>query len=164
MEIQTIAFLFNSIILSLRVDVEMENRTRYIIGFALLAIGLLISVVSIQLYNITKKPSKAWITADLYKSSQEPINVSMEEIMEFTALLNSLEDAEKNFHNTDAFSLNSSDADKLLDIIKSKSNHEIKPYLRKRNKILYRVYIRLIDKQQTYGVSISYQEKKPLIA
>ena len=121
-------------------------------------------IVSIQLYYFTKKPSIAWITADLYKSSQEPINVSLEEIMEFTALLNSLEDAEKNFHNTDAFSLNSSDADKLLDIIISKSNHEIKPYVRNRNKILYRFYIRIIDKQQTYGVSISYQEKKPLIA
>ncbi len=44
MEILTIAFLFNSIILSLRVDVEMENRTRLVICFALVVIGLYISV------------------------------------------------------------------------------------------------------------------------
>jgi hypothetical protein len=125
---------------------------------------LLAIIVSIQLYNISKKPSMAWITSDRYKSSQEPINVSLEEIMEFPALLNALENAEKNFHHTDAFSLNSSDADKLLDIIKSKSSYEIKPYVRNRNKILYRFHVRIIDKQQTYGVSISYQEKKPLIA
>ena len=130
----------------------------------ILSAVVLVIIVSIQLYYITKKPSKAWITADGYKSSQEPINVSLAEIMEFPALLNALENAEKYGHYTDAFSLNSSDADKLLDIIKSKSNHEIKPYVRKRNKILYHFYVRIIDKQQTYGVSISYQEKKPLIA
>jgi len=136
-----------------------QTKRMWIVILFLLAI-----IVSIQLYYFTKKPSMAWITSDRYKSSHEPINVSLEEIMEFTALLNALENAEKYGHYTDAFSLNSSDADKLLDIIKSKSNDEIKPYVRNRNKILYRFYVRIIDKQQTYGVSLSYQEKKPLIA
>ena len=134
-------------------------KRKWIIILFLFAVFL-----SIQIYFITKKPSKAWITTDLYKSSQEPINVSLEEIMEFTALLNSLEDAEKNFHHTDAYSLSSSEADKLLQIIKSNSDHEIKPYVRKRNSIIYHFSIRIIDNQQTYSVSISYQEQKPLIA
>jgi hypothetical protein len=139
----------------------MADTSERIIILSVVVLGI---IVSIQFYYITKKPSMAWITSDRYKSSREPINVSLEEIMEFTALLNALENAEKYGHYTDAFFLNSSDADKLLDIIKSKSSDEIKPYVRTRNKILYRFYVRIIDKQQTYGVSLSYQEKKPLIA
>jgi hypothetical protein len=131
----------------------------------LVILFLSVIIVSIQLYYFSKKPSMAWITADRYIiGSREPVNVSLGEIMEFTTLLNALENAEKYGHYTDAFSLNTSDADKLLDIIKSKSSHEIKPYVRNRNKILYRFLIRIIDTQQTYGVSLSYQEKKPLIA
>ena len=135
-----------------------KTKRMWIVFLFLLAI-----IVSIQLYYFTKKPSMAWITADSYKSLYEPINVSLEDIMEFPALLNALENAEKYGHYTDAFSLNSSDADKLLEIIKSKSSYEIKPHIRNRNKIIYRFHIRIIDKQKTYGVSLSYQEKKPLI-
>jgi hypothetical protein len=103
----------------------------------LVILFLSVIIVSIQLYYFSKKPSMAWITADRYIiGSREPVNVSLGEIMEFTTLLNALENAEKYGHYTDAFSLNTSDADKLLDIIKSKSSHEIKPYVRNRNKIL----------------------------
>jgi len=124
---------------------------------------LLAIIVSIQLYNISKKPSIVWITAYRLKNSHEPTNVSLEEIMEFPALLNALENTEKYGHYTDAFSLNSSDADKLLDIIKSKSGHVIKRHVRNQNYVVYHFYVRIIDNQQTYAVSISYREKKPLI-
>ena len=42
--IQQLVFSFSFIYLTQRVDIEMENRTRLVIGFALLAIGLYISV------------------------------------------------------------------------------------------------------------------------
>ena len=134
-----------------------KTKKKWIVILLLLAI-----IVSIQLYYFTKKPSIVWITTDRYRNSHEPVNVSMEEIMEFTALLNSLEDSEKH-HHTDAFSLNTSDADKLLDMIKSKSGHEIKPHIRNRKYKIYHFYIRIIDNQQTYSVSIHYREEKPLI-
>ena len=129
----------------------------------ILSAVVLVIIVSIQLYNISKKPSIVWITASRLKSVHEQTNVSLEEIMEFTALLNALENAEKYGHYTDAFSLNSSDADKLLDIIKSKSGHVIKQHVRNQNYVVYHFYVRIIDNQQIYGVSISYREKKPLI-
>jgi hypothetical protein len=124
---------------------------------------LLTIIVSIQLYYFTKKPSIVWITAYRLKNSHEPTNVSLEEIKEFTALLNALENAEKYGHYTDAFSLNSSDADKLLDIIKSKSSHVIKQHIRNQNYVVYHFYVKIIDNQQIYAVSINYREKKPLI-
>ena len=129
----------------------------------ILSAVVLVIIVSIQLNYFTKKPSIVWITASRLKNSHEPTNVSLEEIMEFPALLNALENAEKYGHYTDAFSLNSSDADKLLDIIKSKSGHVIKQHIRNQNYVIYHFYVRIIDNQQTYGVSISYREKKPLI-
>ena len=111
-----------------------EKSKRILIAF----LFFVAIIALIQLYTISKKPSMAWITADRYTiSSREPVNVSLEEIKEFTALLNALENAEKHGHYTDAFSLNTSDADRLLDIIKSKSSYEVKPYVRNRNKILY---------------------------
>ena len=135
-----------------------KTKRMWIVILLLLAI-----IVSIQLYNISKKPSIVWITAYRLKNSHEPTNVSLEEIMEFPALLNALENAEKYGHYTDAFSLNSSDADKLLDIIKSKSSHVIKQHIRNQNYVVYHFYVRIIDNQQIYAVSISYREKKPLI-
>ena len=83
--------------------------------------------------------------------------------MEFTALLNAIENTEKYGHYTDAFSLNTSDADKLLDIIKSKSGHVIKQHRRNQNYVVYIFRIRIIDTHQTYAVSISYREEKPWI-
>ena len=124
---------------------------------------LLVIIASIQLYYITRKPSIVWITAYGLKNSHEQTNVSLEEIMEFTALLNALENVEKHAHYTDAFSLNTSDADKLLDLIKSKSGHVIKQHVRNQNYVVYHFRIRIIDNQQTYAISISYREKKPLI-
>ncbi len=129
----------------------------------ILSAVLLVIIVSIQFYYITKKPSIVWITATRLKNSHEPTNVSLEEIMEFTALLNALENTDKYGHYTDAFSLNSSDADKLLDIIKSKSGHVIKQHVRNQNYVVYHFYVRIIDNQQIYAVSINYREKKPLI-
>ncbi len=129
----------------------------------ILSAVVLVIIGSIQLYNISKKPSIVWITAYRLKNSHEPTNVSLEEIMEYPALLNALENVEKHAHYTDAFSLNSSDADKLLDIIKSKSGHVIKQHIRNQNYVVYHFYVRIIDNQQIYAVSISYREKKPLI-
>ena len=137
----------------------IEKTKRILIVF----LFLLAIIVSIQLYYISRKPSIVWITAYGLKNSHEQTNVSLEEIMEFTALLNALENVKKHAHYTDAFSLNTSDADKLLDLIKSKSGHEIKPHIANRKYIIYNFYIRIIDTQQTYAVSISYREKKPLI-
>ncbi len=137
----------------------IEKTKRILIVF----LFLLAIIVSIQLYYFTKKPSIVWITACRLKNSHEPTNVSLEEIMEFTALLNALENTEKYGHYTDAFSLNTSDADKLLDLIKSKSGHVIKQHIRNQNYVVYHFYVRIIDNQQTYAVSISYREKKPLI-
>ncbi len=137
----------------------IEKTKRMRIAF----LFLLALIVSIQLYYISRKPSIVWITAYRLKNSHEPTNVYLEEIMEFTALLNALENTEKYGHYTDAFSLNTSDADKLLDLIKSKSGHVIKQHIRNQNYVVYHFYVRIIDNQQTYSVSISYREKKPLI-
>jgi len=138
----------------------IEKTKRILIVF----LFLLAIIVSIQLYYISRKPSIVWITADRYNvGPSEPVNVSLVEIMEFPALLNALENADKPGYHTDAFSLNTSDADKLLDIIKSKSGHVIKQHVRNQNYVVYHFFVRIIDNQHTYGVSISYREKKPLI-
>ena len=137
----------------------IEKTKRILIVF----LFLLAIIVSIQLYYISRKPSIVWITAYRLKNSHEQTNVSLEEIMEFTALLNAIENTEKYGHYMDAFSLNTSDADKLLDLIKSKSGHVIKQHVRNQNYVVYIFRIRIIDNQQTYAVSISYREKKPLI-
>jgi len=137
----------------------IEKKRRILIVF----LFLLAIIVSIHLYYSSRKPSIVWITAYGLKNSHEQTNVSLEEIMEFTALLNALEDAEKYGHYMDAFSLNTSDADKLLDLIKSKSGHVIKRHVRNGNYVVYHFYVRIIDTQQTYAVSISYREEKPLI-
>jgi len=137
----------------------IEKKRRILIVF----LFLLAIIVSIHLYYSSRKPSIVWITAYGLKNSHEQTNVSLEEIMEFTALLNAIENTEKYGHYMDAFSLNTSDADKLLDLIKSKSGHVIKQHIRNQNYVVYHFRIRIIDNQQTYAISISYREKKPLI-
>ena len=137
----------------------IEKTRRILIVF----LFLLAIIVSIHLYYVSRKPSIVWITAYRLKNSHEQTNVSLEEIMEFTALLNAIENVKRHAHYTDAFSLNTSDADKLLDLIKSKSGHVIKQHRRNQNYVIYHFRIRIIDTQQTYAISISYREKKPLI-
>ena len=91
---------------------------------------ILIPLTAFYVYYNSTKPTTAWVSADKYtpSDSSDLIDVSMDEIQQYTALIDALENAVEYGHHTDAYVMNSKIADELLSVMADKLGSNIEPF------------------------------------